>query len=123
MAELLIVNPPMVPEVAVTEPLTESPSLVTDITVLLEAERVNPLLVKLHPKVEELPPDESTFDETVADREVAVCSSVEISPSALVRRVERLDTVCVMVEMLPSAVDTLVVMPLTEVVREEILPV
>ena len=118
-----MVNPPMVPEVAVTEPLTESPSLVTDITVLLEAERVNPLLVKLHPKVEELPPDESTLDDTVAEREVAVCSRVEMSPSAVVRRVERLDTVCVIVDMLPSAVDTLVVIPLTEVVREEILPV
>ena len=123
MAELLIVKPPMVPEVAVTEPLTESPSLVTDITVLLEAERVNPLLVKLHPKVEELPPVESTLDDTVAEREVAVCSRVEMSPSAVVRRVERLDTVCVIVDMLPSAVDTLVVIPLTEVVREEILPV
>ena len=70
----------MVPEVAVTEPLTESPSLVTDITVLLEAERVNPLLVKLHPKVEELPPDESTFDETVADAmDGILCPRVIIS--------------------------------------------
>ena len=35
----------------------------------------------------------------------------------------RLDTLWVMVEILPSAVETLVLIPFTEVVSEEMLPV
>lgn len=74
---------------------------------------MKPLLVKLHPNEDELPPEELTLDDTVADREVAVCSRVEISPSAVSRRVESALTVWVTVLILPSAVDTRVVSPVT----------